>query len=272
MTGSGKPFPHAYVINLKRSPERREAMIRQLESLGMSYTFVDAIDGRAEDFRTHPYYDRATRLCWHGRDLLSTEIACLLSHRAVYQKALDDNCPAALLLEDDVLIQPDFPATVEAVMNLPAEWDMIRFLHDAKTRRRSRFIGPVYGEYMLTRLLGTPGGGHAYIFNQKAARRLLELSEKSWQPIDVLFGYTWNTHLETYAVQPAPIYTDKKLDSLIGDVRFEKKIILTGWRRALFPLARAAFKFYEMVAKRATSSRSWFHDRALGQRLRQSEK
>ena len=70
----------------------------------------------------------------------------------------------------------------------------------------------------------------------------------------------------------APFDRGGKLDSLIGDVRFEKKIILTGWRRALFPLARAAFKFYEMVAKRATSSRSWLRDRALGKRLKQSEK
>ena len=267
MSASRKPFPHAYVINLKRSPERRQTMIEQLDSLGLAYTFVDGIDGRAQDYRSHPYYDRDKRLLWHGRDLLSTEIACLLSHRAVYQQALDDGHPTALLLEDDVLIQPDFPATVQAVMDLPAEWDMIRFLHDEKTRRRSRLIGPVYGEYMLTRLLSTPGGGHAYIFNQKAARRLLELSASHWQPIDVLFGYTWNTKLETFAVQPAPIYTDKKLDSLIGDTRFEKKIILTGWKRAIFPLARAGFKFYEMVCKRATTSKSWWRDRALGKLL-----
>lgn len=256
-------FPHIYVINLKRSPERRRTMAERLETLGLAHTFVDAVDGRAKDYRDHPFYDRRTRLRWHGRDLLSTEIACLLSHRLVYQQALDDERPAALLLEDDVVIAPDFPQTVRAVMEIPAAWDMIRFLDDAKTQKRSRAIAPVYGEYWLARLLSTPGGGHAYLFNRKAACRLLELSEKAWQPIDVLFGYTWRTGLETYAVIPAPVWQDKKLDSLIGDVRFDKTIVLNGWRRVTFPLFRAVFRFHEMICKRIASTRTLPRDRAL---------
>ena len=46
--GEGPPGLVTYVINLARSEGRREAMARRLDALGLPFTRLDAVDGRAE--------------------------------------------------------------------------------------------------------------------------------------------------------------------------------------------------------------------------------
>ena len=42
---------HVYIINLARSPDRREYMVTQLANTGLSYEVVDGIDGRRARLR-----------------------------------------------------------------------------------------------------------------------------------------------------------------------------------------------------------------------------
>ena len=54
------------------------------------------------------------------------EVACALSHRNIYQNMLDEGHRRALILEDDVLPQPEQLQHFEAVMSqLPDDWELL---------------------------------------------------------------------------------------------------------------------------------------------------
>lgn len=99
-----------YVINMKRSVERKHYMIEQFERLSITnYEFIEAIDGSKlsiEEIKS-VYSDKtAKRLL---RELTYGEIGCALSHQKVYKKILEDTSnERCIIIEDDVEILPDF--------------------------------------------------------------------------------------------------------------------------------------------------------------------
>lgn len=103
---------HAYVINLARSPERRETIIANLEKCRVDYEIVTAIDKL--DF---PQADP----CAAGKVVPSFwdraqpgEVACTMSHMIIYRKIIDDGLEQALVLEDDVILPEDLSAITDA--------------------------------------------------------------------------------------------------------------------------------------------------------------
>ncbi len=256
------PLPPVFVINMEKDAHRRRAMKDRLDAIGLPFAFFDAVDGRALSLDACPVYDGARRRRYFGRDMTRGELGCLMSHRAVYRKMLDEGLEAALVLEDDVLFEDDFPAVLRALMTTPVPWDLIRFLGSAKIYRRGcRIVAPLLGGYALARLPSTHGGAHAYLIRRAAARRLYLHTERSWVPIDTLQGYCWRTGIESLVVHPAPLRTDDAAGSTIGDVRFDKTVRTAGLARALYPLSRFWFKLWENSGKRYVYWSAWFRDR-----------
>src|SRR3984957_7733491 len=109
-------FPPVFVINLEKSADRRADMYARLEPLHIDYSFFKAVNGHALDIDTLPAYDKTRRRLFFGRDLTKGEIGCLLSHKAVYQHMVDNNINRAIVLEDDVSIEPDFPQVIREIM------------------------------------------------------------------------------------------------------------------------------------------------------------
>ena len=139
-------FPPIYVINLKRNPERRLHMQRQLDAFGLSYQFVDAID--KFDLKSSQYRDKISRIL--GIDEANMEykyshskankeqsrnrlghLACLLSHIKTYNLILENNDDVACILEDDATLLPTFPEVLENVSML--EWNILMFSSHSAT-------------------------------------------------------------------------------------------------------------------------------------------
>lgn len=95
----------AYIINLKRSVDRKKYMMSVMDQLPFfRMVFVDGVDGRSlttEEIRNSFSRDEAYR--HYGRELIPAEIGCTLSHRKCAQALLDSDKPYALVLEDDVI-------------------------------------------------------------------------------------------------------------------------------------------------------------------------
>jgi glycosyl transferase family 25 len=94
-----------FVINLKRSVERRAFMQKQLASQQLDFEFIQAIDGAElqEGYLNEicNFEEMSAKRPW----LLRRGVyGCLLSHLSVYKKIVDENIPYALVLEDDVEI------------------------------------------------------------------------------------------------------------------------------------------------------------------------
>ena len=104
-----------YVISLKRTPERRLHIQRQLDALNLDYQFVDAVD--RYDLKSPEYQAEVFDLL--GIDGYMTKFnehinrkigkaACTLSHMKAHKLMTRNNHSVACVLEDDAQISPDF--------------------------------------------------------------------------------------------------------------------------------------------------------------------
>ena len=115
------PYP-IYVISLKRTPERRLYVRRQLDALNLDYQFVDAID--KYDLKSPECQaeicallgiDKTALKERFNKHLGSSQFACSLSHIKAHKLMVKHNHSAACILEDDVEIASDFVKILHAV-------------------------------------------------------------------------------------------------------------------------------------------------------------
>ena len=137
-------FPPIYVINLKRTPERRLYMQRQLDALGLSYQFIDAID--KVDLKSPQYCSQIIRMFGIEKTILEKkyakimyrmkteesknwenaslgQLAIMLSHIKVYDLIVKSGIDVACILEDDATLLPTFFEVLKIVSKL--EWDIL---------------------------------------------------------------------------------------------------------------------------------------------------
>lgn len=263
------PLPPIFVINLERSAARRETMKAQLDQLGLPYSFCTAVEGAKLEEKDLGFYARRRRRLMFGKDLSPSELGCLLSHRTVYRKMIDENIPIAIVLEDDAILSDDFETVVRALLENPIRWDMIRFLSRPKNYKQGRDLGPLTGKYRLMRPKGIPGGAYAYMLTLHAAQRLNDSMHKNWVPVDILHGKIWQTLLHRiYSINPSPARFDDENESTIGDERFNRIRHFEPIERTLYPLTRLGMKIYEIAIKKATLAVTWALDTQLRKKLK----
>lgn len=256
-------FPPVFVINLETSAGRRADMTERLAPLGIPYSFFNAVNGRALDIDHLPLYAKTERRLLFGKDMTPGEIGCLLSHRAVYQHMVDHNIDCAIVMEDDVFIEPVFPQVIREILAAKLPWDIIRFLAYEKVQKIGRDVCALPTKpYTLARLPTASGGAYCYMLTLAAAKRLLALMQRNALPVDALHSYTWRTKLETFILRPSPVSADMDIPSTIGDTRFGSKTQLEGWQKAVYPFTRAWLKVSELVGKRSSYWLAWKRDRA----------
>ena len=243
-----------FIINMPKDTKRRSSITARLKHLELKASFIEGVDGLAmSDQDIDLVYDSTKRKRYFGRDMTKGEIGCLLSHRNIFTKMVDEQIPVAVILEDDVIFEPDFKQALAAISDSSMKWDVIRFLGSKKIYKRGcRKIAKLGNtRYQFARLPTAPGGAHGYMLTLEAATIMLKHMQRSWVPIDTLQGRCWETGLETLVLYPAPLYPDPNEETTIGnDIRFDKTVKLTGLARTLYPLTRTWFKLCENIGKR----------------------
>lgn len=173
-----------YVISLRRSTERREAMVRHLNSLGIQYEVVDAVDGRTLDEQQIETITNES-----SKNLHRGAIGCYLSHIGVYEKLVSRNQTVALVLEDDARLSGKVvPLLATGIETLDFDYcfldsddhnDRGQIFYDASSARKT---GNGYSYY---RLSDGPQTLHAYLITLNAARNRLQYAFPIEKPIDL---------------------------------------------------------------------------------------
>ncbi len=251
-------LPHTYVISLTRCVDRRQRIAARLQTLGLPFSFFDAIEGASlSAAEIKPYYNSRRRRLFFGRDLTPSEIGCLISHAILYQNIAADPAPLALILEDDALLGDALPAVLADIMRLHDQgqpFGLIRFLGNRKIVGNLRPLRALEGEpgpyrHALCRVYGTPGGAYGYVVSRDGAARLAAAARNSAVPIDTLHGEVWRTGIDTYAVWPSPVLPDYAIESTMSAARFDKTTHLGRLEKTVYPLTRFAYKTYEAFFK-----------------------
>ena len=240
---------HCFVITLEHSKERREVISSRLGELGIPFEFHPGVDDRKIDLLSHPGYSKWKRRMFFGRDLSNGEFGCVLAHKSIYERIATENIEMALILEDDAILGDELPSVLNALKQYQEKWDIVRFLGREKNYRASRTIAPLHGTPShLARPHGMPGGAYGYVINNQAARRLLSMMERNWLAIDTLHGVSWLTKLNSISVVPSPVLPNDDVPSCIDEqdsnLRWDKSVRLSGWRKLIYPLTRGAWKTY----------------------------
>jgi glycosyl transferase, family 25 len=227
-------------------------MQARMDSMGLKCSFFEAVDGHAMNAIERPEYDGERRRKYFGRDMSNGEIGCLLSHRMVYQKMVDEHIEVALILEDDVHFKLEFPEILQQILAQDLTWDIVRFLDWPKIYKSPHHkIADLGAGYSLERVQATSGGAYAYMMTRKAAQTLLGHTQKNWLPIDMMHSRIWQTGQDVFVVNPSPVRADFDIASTIGDSRFNKNnVSVHGIEKLKYRLNRAWLKITDGLNKR----------------------
>ena len=122
-------YPPIYIINLRRNPERKLYIQRQLDAFNLDYQFVNAVDKYdllSKKYRTtlaHQLGLEEHNFEYLYESLGSGFFACSLSHVKVYNLMIENNIALACVLEDDGYLLPSFPEILTRCQEIP--WDIL---------------------------------------------------------------------------------------------------------------------------------------------------
>lgn len=212
-----------FVINLDRDSLRRGHMEKQLEKIGLKAEFVPAVDGRALSESDRSVYDRDKALRVYGVEMMDTEIGCYLSHYRLYERMVRENIPVALIMEDDIEIDPSLPRIVDDLVTDPApEWLVVRLeslCGRVREPKNAKFKGKSVKKLRdgeLHRLGRHVLGFGAYLIRKEGAERMLSYGRRIFMPVDQTMDRYWDNGIVPYIVRPLPVYQRQDFESRIG--------------------------------------------------------
>lgn len=195
----------SYVINLERDAFRREWMRGQAEAHGIALTRFSAIDG---DSLSDSEFAKHKDTSFASYSIGKREIACYLSHRAIWEVLATSEDAFAAIFEDDVHFGSGLRDFLSAVDWIPKDADIVRLeTSHMLTEYTRKTAARAFGR-SLHRLRGRHCGLGGYVLRREAAQFLLANISGIGNAIDeVVFNpeSRISRALVTYQLVPAPV-------------------------------------------------------------------
>ena len=227
----------SFIIHLERS-EGRKAQVKDLISKSpFEVEIVDAVDGRLlSDADISKYYSEQPILRpKYPFSLNAGEIGCFLSHRAAWQKIVDQNLTAGLVFEDDVQIDPSvFMQSVEAAKIWSTDFGFIQF--QVRGIPENCKVVNTDGDVRLLQPSPTLLRCSAQLINRATALHLLKETEIFDRPVDTFLQMHWATDVRPVCVSPSGV-TDRTQEtggSTLSLARSTGSKILREWKRFIY--------------------------------------
>lgn len=212
MTQHSFPGLMVILINLDRSIQRRQQMEQRLLALGLAYTRLSAVDGKAQWDTLRSTVDQVAFERHVGRDLMPGEIGCYHSHLQSWQALLQSDCHTLLVLEDDVVFGEDFIAALGEALQHRHSWDMLNL---NKIRAKQPVCQARVGRYSLNAYMGPLTGMGAYLISRDTAARLLPAMLPIVLPIDLELDRVHRHQLRRLGLEPFPSHVNDENQSTI---------------------------------------------------------
>ena len=182
-----------YLVNLERRQDRLNAMEEEAARLGLKLERVPALDARTAD------YDSVNRWFAGGGPLGEIPIgdkACLLSHRAAWERLAASGEPHGAFLEDDVRLSSQSKTLLVSNGWIPEGVKVVKLEHYGPAGQRVLLadLHKAVADFCIGRMLSRHTGGAAYILSREAAIALL--AERCFDlPVDHLLFNPNNSRL-----------------------------------------------------------------------------
>lgn len=117
----------AFVINLKRNPERLASISSQLNNLGIEFEVIEATDGKKlSEKDLIKLYSTSESLRHIKKPLTPGEIGCADSHLRIYEKIVEQNLPYSLVLEDDTVVDSSIKTLLDVNFLKKSNFDWLQ--------------------------------------------------------------------------------------------------------------------------------------------------
>jgi len=210
-----------HVISLRRSVARRQCIARQLTSQGISFSFLEAVDGSALQNSLRSWVSPLSRLV-KGCAFTPGQVGCWLSHRLAWEAAARAPDGVALILEDDAVIGGGFLAELHAIEKATRTFEVVQLSFTCVPGRKFHPIADGSGHRVIGRIFGKANGGGAYLVRSAGARKLLSIGSMAFCNDDWAW-YEALTGLTRCGVWP-PLVTNPPHDSVIAEVDSERGV------------------------------------------------
>jgi len=244
------PRLKALIIHLERAENRRAQVAGLRDSLPCPSEVVWAVDARAPADAAATGTGRPVPRHLSPRypyALRDTEVACFQSHRKCWQQIVDEELDVALVLEDDVELDPVvFPAALTLALSVIRQGDFVRFPY--KRREDAGEVIAAEGNMSLRRPEEVALGMQVQIVTLEAARRLLRATETFDRPVDCLLQMPWEHGARVLSIWPSGV-SERSEDlggSTIGHKAFgldkiRRELLRPIYRHRISRLSRAHF-------------------------------
>lgn len=180
-------------------------MRTELNREEMAFTRVAAIDGRHRSAGSFPQYQKKRAVGFLGRELLSGEVACSLSHLECVKRFLASGERYALVLEDDSAMEVGFAARVAEIIDVleqdpSLDWHVVH-LSSPALKLSTPLAG--IGDFSIRHAHYFPMRTTAILWSRAGARAFVNLPPVIFAPIDLFFRYWMTRTGKGLAISPA---------------------------------------------------------------------
>ncbi|MFQ5624620.1 MAG: glycosyltransferase family 25 protein [Paracoccaceae bacterium] len=239
------------IIHLARAAARLPTVERLRRSTEYECEIVEAIDGAhlSDEERTLRYRPKSCRPHYPFA-MRDNEIGCFMSHRKAWRRIVESGLDAALILEDDVEIDPELfgPALKLALTHCRRD-SYVRF--PVQDRETEQDVLAMKGGVRLYRPEVTGLGCHAQVVGVEAARRLIEVTGSFDRPVDSFLQMHWLSGVSAVSVRPSGT---REISKQIGGSNISRKKAIwdTMYREVNRPLYRMQVRW---LSKRSAAVR-----------------
>ncbi|MFP4273330.1 MAG: glycosyltransferase family 25 protein [Halothiobacillaceae bacterium] len=217
---SARNLPPMVVISLPGSADRRAQVRARMDSAGLAFSFLDAVDGRAGRHVLLERFDAKGFMIRHGRPPVPGEAGCYASHYLAWRQCVEMGRPI-VIFEDDFGLAEDAVSRFALAARLAEHFDFLRL--EPATPRPERLVwkGEQGG---VVRFLKVPQCATCYQVTPRAASALISASTRFVYPVDVFIRNQFLHGVPVHGLRPAPVERarDSAAISIIGDRHRDK--------------------------------------------------
>jgi GR25 family glycosyltransferase involved in LPS biosynthesis len=227
----------SFIIHLERA-EGRKTQVAQLQScLPQPVETLPAVDGVAMSSADRSTaYRRGLHRPRYPFVLRDAEIGTFLSHRRAWSEIISRGLDFALIVEDDIALNPaEFARAHALACAHVTEHGYVRFPWFAKEVPRTEIVRDADCSLFSPRRIGL--GMLAQLVSRNAAQKLLSVTEAFDRPVDTLLQMHWVTGLRPLVVWPSGV--SEVSQTLGGSTIAQRKSPAQAiWREIMRPIYR----------------------------------
>ncbi|WFS03562.1 glycosyltransferase family 25 protein [Rhizobium tumorigenes] len=220
-----------YLINIDRAADRLAEMRRQSAEFSIELNRVEGVDGQVHPSEDWIDVDVRLFLKRNGRHILPGEYGCYRSHLLALERFLAGGKDAAIVVEDDILLDDTFLARAVSAMEAAPDADVIKFVNHRWKGFRT-FTTTAEGDILGRCIFGPQGSTAGYLVTLSGAAKIVSKLRIMSLPWDVAIERGWDNGTSLYSTRSNLVgFTRLRKKTMIGNRETYLSAKLPIWRR-----------------------------------------